>query len=67
VGVGNVGRELLEELFVDGIEKILFFSKVAEASAGFFAGLVIGIESLEEIGLRETILRRIWALPLPTE
>ena len=43
----------MEELLVDGIEEILFFCKMTEASTGFFDGLVIGIKSLEEIGLRE--------------
>jgi hypothetical protein len=39
----------LEELLVDGIEKILLFGEVSEVGASALDGLVITIEFAEEL------------------
>ena len=53
MGIGHVRRESLEELLVNGVEKILLLGEVAEVGAGALDGRVIRVQLLEEFLLRK--------------
>src|SRR6202011_3567024 len=48
VRVGNLDREALKELFINRIEKALFFRKVFDGAGGLVDGLIETVEALQE-------------------
>jgi hypothetical protein len=50
VGVGYIGGEALEELFLDGVEEILLFGEMAQVGAFALDGFVVWVKVLK--GLR---------------